>query len=145
MNDILDKLSEGVHYEIIPQTDDTRGWDVRLLEEYPETIIRYGNVAFDGKRDALTFNYEIVSSPDPDLEIENNLTFQEYCGKILSSIIDKSITDGSMIAQDKDTGEIMATKENLEWIEDEYKSRTCLLYTSPSPRDLVISRMPSSA
>jgi hypothetical protein len=29
-----------------------------------------------------------------------------------------------MIAQDKDTGEIMATKENLEWIEDEYKSRT---------------------
>ena len=124
MNDILDKLSEGVHYEIIPQTDDTRGWDVRLLEEYPETIIRYGNVAFDGKRDALTFNYEIVSSPDPDLEIENNLTFQEYCGKILSSIIDKSITDGSMIAQDKDTGEIMATEENLEWIEDEYKSRT---------------------
>ena len=138
MNDILDKLSEGVHYEIIPQTDDTRGWDVRLLEEYPETIIRYGNVAFDGKRDALTFNYEIVSSPDPDLEIENNLTFQDYCGKILSSIIDKSITDGSMIAQDKDTGEIMATEENLEWIQDEYKSRTddtCLLYTSPSPRD----------
>ena len=124
MNDILDKLSEGVHYEIIPQTDDTRGWDVRLLEEYPETVIRYGNVAFDGKRDALTFNYEIVSSPDPDLEIETNLTFQEYCGRILSSIIDKSITDGSMIAQDKDTGEIMATKENLEWIQDEYQSRT---------------------
>ena len=121
---ILSTLSEGVHYEIIPQVDDTRGWDVRLLEEYPETIIRYGNVAFDGKRDALTFNYEIVSSPDADLEIENNLTFQDYCGKILSSIIDKSITDGSMIAQDKDTGEIMATKENLEWIEDEYKSRT---------------------
>lgn len=124
MNDILDKLSEGVHYEIIPQTDDIRGWDVRLLEEYPETIIRYGNVAFDGKRDALTFNYEIVSSPDPDLEVETNLTFQEYCGRILSSIIDKSITDGSMIAQDKDTGEIMATEENLEWIQDEYKSRT---------------------
>ena len=121
---ILSTLSEGVHYEIIPQVDDTRGWDVRLLEEYPETVIRYGNVAFDGKRDALTFNYDIVSSPDPDLSIENNLTFQEYCGKILSSIIDKSITDGSMIAQDKDTGEIMATKENLEWIEDEYKSRT---------------------
>ena len=126
---ILSTLSEGVHYEIIPQVDDTRGWDVRLLEEYPETVIRYGNVAFDGKRDALTFNYEIVSSPDPDLEVETNLTFQEYCGRILSSIIDKSITDGSMIAQDKDTGEIMATKENLEWIED------CLLYTSPSPRD----------
>ena len=124
MNDILDKLSEGVHYEIIPQTDDTRGWDVRLLEEYPETVIRYGNVAFDGKRDALTFNYEIVSSPDPDLEVETNLTFQEYCGRILSNIIEQSISDGSLLAQDKNTGEIGATKETLEWIEDEYKSRT---------------------
>ena len=124
MNDILDKLSEGIHYEIIPQTDDTRGWDVRLLEEYPETVIRYGNVAFDGKRDALTFNYEIVSSPDPDLEIENNLTFQEYCGKILSNIIEQSITDGSLLAQDKDTGEIGAKPETLEWLKDEYQPRT---------------------
>ena len=124
MNDILDKLSEGIHYEIIPQADDTRGWDVRLLEEYPETVIRYGNVAFDGKRDALTFNYDIVSSPDPDLSIENNLTFQEYCGRILSNIIEQSISDGSLLAQDKNTGEIGATKETLEWIEDEYKSRT---------------------
>jgi hypothetical protein len=124
MNDILDKLSEGVHYEIIPQTDDTRGWDVRLLEEYPETVIRYGNVAFDGKRDALTFNYDIVSSPDPDLQIENNLTFQEYCGKILSNIIEQSISDGSLLAQDKDTGEIGAKPETLEWLKDEYQPRT---------------------
>ena len=124
MNDILDKLSEGVHYEIIPQTDDTRGWDVRLLEEYPETVIRYGKVAFDGKRDALTFNYEIVSSPDPDLKVETNLTFQEYCGRILSNIIEQSITDGSLLAQDKDTGEIGAKPETLEWLKDEYQSRT---------------------
>ena len=124
MNDILDKLSEGVHYEIIPQSDDTKGWDVRLIEEYPETVIRYGNVAFDGKRDALTFNYEIVSSPDPDLEIENNLTFQEYCGKILSNIIDQSLVDGSMVARDNETGEVMATQENIEWLKNEHQSRT---------------------
>ena len=124
MNDILDKLSEGVHYEIIPQTDDTRGWDVRLLEEYPETIIRYGNVAFDGKRDALTFNYEIVSSPDPDLKVETNLTFQEYCGRILSNIIEQSISEGTLLAQDKDTGEVGATQETLEWLKDEYQPRT---------------------
>ena len=124
MNDILDKLSEGVHYEIIPQTDDTRGWDVRLLEEYPETVIRYGNVAFDGKRDALTFNYDIVSSPDPDLQIENNLTFQEYCGRILSNIIEQSISEGTLLAQDKDTGEIGAKPETLEWLKDEHQPRT---------------------
>ena len=121
---ILDKLSEGVHYEIIPQSDDTRGWDVRLLEEYPETVIRYGKVAFDGKRDALTFNYEIVSSPDPDLEVETDLTFQEYCGRILSNIIEQSISEGTLLAQDKDTGEVGAKPETLEWLKDEYQPRT---------------------
>ena len=121
---ILDKLSEGVHYEIIPQSDDIRGWDVRLLEEYPETVIRYGNVAFDGKRDALTFNYEIVSSPDPDLEVETDLTFQEYCGRILSNIIEQSISEGTLLAQDKDTGEVGAKPETLEWLKDEYQPRT---------------------
>ena len=28
---------------------------------------------------------------------------------------------------------------------DQYEIRTCLLYTSPSPRDATLSRMPSSA
>ena len=30
-------------------------------------------------------------------------------------------------------------------IVDKYKLHTCLLYTSPSPRDATLSRMPSSA
>ena len=39
---------------------------------------------------------------------------------------------------------------NCEWevtksIKKHYRLGSCLLYTSPSPRDLVISRMPSSA
>mgnify|MGYP005709470871 FL=1 len=124
MNDIVDKLSEGIHYEIIPSSLDEKGWDVRLLEEFPETVIRYGNVAFDGKQDALTFNYNIVSSPDPELEIEGNFKFQEYCGRILSNIIEASIADGSMMAWDKENEEVLATKENLEWAQNEYKSRT---------------------
>ena len=39
-------------------------------------------------------------------------------------------------------------QEVLQEVKDEllnYKNIGCLLYTSPSPRDLVISRMPSSA
>ena len=33
----------------------------------------------------------------------------------------------------------------VEFTLEEYKGRDCLLYTSPSPRDLSTSRMPSSA
>ena len=32
-----------------------------------------------------------------------------------------------------------------EYVDNEYKGYTCLLYTSPSPRDRQKSRMPSSA
>ena len=37
---------------------------------------------------------------------------------------------------------VKASDEDLRWIDS---NRTCLLYTSPSPRDGLLSRMPSSA
>ena len=37
------------------------------------------------------------------------------------------------------------TTKSLLWIKDRDLSYPCLLYTSPSPRDLSTSRMPSSA
>ena len=37
-----------------------------------------------------------------------------------------------------------AIKKLLAWIGED-PSRDCLLYTSPSPRDVSLSRMPSSA
>ena len=36
-------------------------------------------------------------------------------------------------------------KSNEEWLKKRRYSQICLLYTSPSPRDLSTSRMPSSA
>ena len=41
--------------------------------------------------------------------------------------------------------EFPVTDEDFNEKEFEINSKGCLLYTSPSPRDLVISRMPSSA
>ena len=111
--DILDKLSENVHYDIIP-ADRENGWDVRLLEEYPETVISYGAIEFLGKdkndKDGkLAFNFTIVSSPDKDLTV-NDLTLQRYCGRILNSILDVAMQDGTMAARDKNTGEVMMGK-----------------------------------
>ena len=41
-------------------------------------------------------------------------------------------------------GSYLVTK-NRQTITDEVLNTTCLLYTSPSPRDATLSRMPSSA
>ena len=40
--------------------------------------------------------------------------------------------------------EIIST-EFINWFSENELSKVCLLYTSPSPRDLSTSRMPSSA
>ena len=37
------------------------------------------------------------------------------------------------------------SEKNCDWIISNDVSRNCLLYTSPSPRDGLLSRMPSSA
>ena len=65
-----------------------------------------------------------------------------------------NLENESLIEQEKDPnyineqiGDNKLDEKSLE-IKDEYKfgwSSYCLLYTSPSPRDLSTSRMPSSA
>ena len=40
--DLEHKLSEHIHYDIIPQSESEDGWDVRINEEFPETVIRFG-------------------------------------------------------------------------------------------------------
>ena len=39
----------------------------------------------------------------------------------------------------------LTTDKSVAWLEQRDKDKPCLLYTSPSPRDLSTSRMPSSA
>lgn len=126
--DLEQKLSEHIHYDIIPQSESEDGWDVRINEEFPETVIRFGNVKFEGsgKEDAdgyLSFNFTIVSSPDPDLT-EKDLTLQSYCGRILNSIIEQSMSEGTVVARDDETGEIMTNNEELAEDWNEYKSGT---------------------
>lgn len=114
------QLSEGIAYELVPEGE--YGWNVRLLEEYPETVIKFGTVTLEDEQ--LKWNMEIVSSPDPDLTTET-LTFQDYCGNILLNIMDTSLSEGSAIIRDKDTGDVAYTSEGVkEELNDWYKSTT---------------------
>lgn len=129
-NEIENMLSEKIHYELVP-SDDPHGWDVRILEEYPETVITFGAIKFVGIDESeddgeIRFDFSIKSSPDPELTTED-LTFQAYVGTILNSVIGTAIAEGTMVAQDSDSGQIMATEEtheDLEELYNEYQSRT---------------------
>lgn len=124
-NDIETKLSENVHFEIIP-SEDKHGWNIRILEEFPETVIAFDVIEVVEDEDQLSFNFTIISTPDEDLSV-NDLTLQEFTGRILTSLLEIAIADGTLVAQDKKTGEVMATEEmheEMELYNEEYQSGT---------------------
>ena len=61
-------------------------------------------------------------------------------------ISDEEVHDAPYYKPPEDSAEIQYIKERREALGGPVPSRpTCLLYTSPSPRDATLSRMPSSA
>lgn len=100
----VNKVSEGVDYKLIPVEDspNEQAWEIRILRgEFTETVIRYGNVAFDGNRDCLTFNFMVSYSPDEDLTSEN-VALQERAADILEDILEKAHAEGWLVTKERD-------------------------------------------
>jgi hypothetical protein len=124
-NEIESKLSENVHYEIIP-SDDKHGWNIRLMEEFPETVLSFDVIELVEDEEQISFNFTIVYTPDTDLSVES-LPLQEYTGRILTSLLEVAVSDGTLVAQDKKTGDVLASNElqdEMEEIYNEYQSGT---------------------
>lgn len=86
-------FKENVDYELIP--GEGENWDIRILTgEFVETVINYKQlqVADDGEH--LTFNFNIVTSPDEGLDAETNVDLQNTAAMILSDILENSVTRG---------------------------------------------------
>lgn len=92
----LDKVSEGIDYELIPveYVDNEAAWDVRILRgKFSETVLRFGTIKYDGERDCLTFDFRVVTSPDPHLSSDDE-GLQEYSGSVLEDILERGISEG---------------------------------------------------
>lgn len=86
-------FKENVDYELIP--GEGENWDIRILTgEFVETVINYKQlqVADDGEH--LTFNFNVVTSPDEGLDAETNVDLQNTAAMILSDILENSVTRG---------------------------------------------------
>lgn len=96
-------MKEHTDYVLTPtDIDNEQAWDIRIQTgEFVETVIRYGNVAIDGVNERLTFNFAIVSSPDPDLTTENE-QLQEAAGQILLDLIESNMENGSLLMDERD-------------------------------------------
>ena len=93
-------LKENKHYEIIPDKTDDQAWNVRILSGmFTETVLKYGVVKFNGKKKDMTFNFDIVYSPDTELTV-NNLELQDFAGIMLENIIEQGIKDGQVVTRE---------------------------------------------
>tara|TARA_B100000029_G_scaffold499481_1_gene569959 strand:- start:1124 stop:1444 length:321 start_codon:yes stop_codon:yes gene_type:complete len=98
----LQKKSEGVHYEMIPSAEHEQAWHIRILEgQFTETIIQFGAVSFNEIKDNMSFNFEVISSPNDSAVIENE-ELQIEAGEILEDVIANSIQRGSLITKEID-------------------------------------------
>ena len=98
------KLTENKHYEIIPDKGDDQAWNVRILSgTFTETVLKYGVVKFNGKKKDMTFNFDIVYTPDTELKV-SNLELQEFAGMMLEQIMAQGIRDGEVITREVDDG-----------------------------------------
>jgi len=93
-------LTENKHYEIIPDKADQQAWNVRILSgTFTETVLKYGVVKFDGKKKNMTFNFDIIYTPDTELDV-SNLKLQEFAGIMLEQIMANGIKEGSVITKE---------------------------------------------
>ncbi len=95
-------LVENKHYQIIPDKGDDQAWNVRLLSgPYTETVLKYGVVKFNGKgkEKYMSFNFDIVYSPDTELKKEN-IELQEFAGNLLEQVMARGIEEGNVITRE---------------------------------------------
>lgn len=101
----VDKLSENIHYELIPMEEDVDAWAIRILEgPYSETVIKFGQIEFDGtgKDTIMKYNFDIISSPDEDLVAEEDIELQEYAGDILQDLLARGFETGATVFREKE-------------------------------------------
>jgi len=93
-------LKENKHYEIIPDKGDDQSWNVRILSGmFTETVLKYGVVKFNGKKKDMTFNFDIVYTPDTELTV-SDLKLQEFAGIMLEQIMSQGFSNGEVITRE---------------------------------------------
>lgn len=104
-------MQEGVDYELILNDEQDENWSCRILTgDWPETVIKYHALAVNEVSDNLSFNFHVVSSPDPNAHIDNE-DLQMVAGECLQAIFDVCIEEGSAKFTDRETGKELTADE----------------------------------
>ena len=112
----LDKPSEFLDYKLEPVVvDGTDAWNVNLLRSpFNSTTIRYNNVRIDGEKGQITFNFDVVDTPDSSVYNIDNVELQNFAGEVLEDILEASIETASLKTKVTDDGNQSTTHDSTE-------------------------------
>lgn len=80
---------ENTDYELVPSEGEN--WDIRILSgNFTETVLQFGKLVVSDDGEHMSFNFDVVSSPDLELTDENS-DLQVHAGKLLSSILENAV------------------------------------------------------
>ena len=78
-------------YVLIPVENEDHTWNIRIITgEFSETVIAFGNVSIDDNTESLNFNFDLISSPDTGLSVQD-VDLQLEVGDILSAVLHEAI------------------------------------------------------
>jgi hypothetical protein len=101
---MMKSLKENEDYKLVHHADHPDAWAIRLEDPYPETVVVFGEVGYDDKQESLTFDFQIVETPD-NLLTEDDEGLQTHVGMVLLSIIDQGLEEGFVKAYDRESGD----------------------------------------
>eukprot|EP00831_Metopus_contortus_P001291 TRINITY_DN10468_c0_g1_i2.p1 TRINITY_DN10468_c0_g1~~TRINITY_DN10468_c0_g1_i2.p1 ORF type:complete len:438 (+),score=105.49 TRINITY_DN10468_c0_g1_i2:38-1351(+) len=109
--------------------------NAKEIQKLKEQIAIY---KVDNNQDPSTYKSRVEDLQRKQVELNNNLTKKDETIKQMEQKI-------TIAQSDKKLSNDLQEKEKAQLKEKLKQYESCLLYTSPSPRDLSTSRMPSSA
>jgi hypothetical protein len=89
----LDKPSEFLDYKLEPVVVENKdAWNVNLLRApYEDVTIRYNNVKIDADNAQITFNFDVIDTPDTSVYNIENTGLQQFAAEVLQDILDAAV------------------------------------------------------
>lgn len=100
-------LKENEDYELVTNDEYTDAWAIRILKgDFVESIVMISAIELNEKQENVSFNFRILSTPDPGVVRKDNVKLQEYVADIIYSVIETGLDEGFVELKERSVNEL---------------------------------------
>ena len=100
----LEKVSEGIDYEIVPNVEVEDRWAVQIIRgKYKGLGMVFDDIQINGKTGQLSFALSVIDIVQDDIVNSDNPDIQKFAGDIIEDIIKNGIASGAVQLNGEDS------------------------------------------